>query len=48
MGPIADADEDLAAEHDDLLILSRVDVKRQTSTTSPRRAPPPTGPSPPS
>jgi hypothetical protein len=30
--PIADADEDLAVEHDDLLILSRVIMERQADT----------------
>jgi hypothetical protein len=30
---IAEADQDLAIEHDDLLILARVDVQRQAGTT---------------
>jgi hypothetical protein len=29
--PIADADDDFAVEHDDLLILSRVDVERRAT-----------------
>jgi hypothetical protein len=36
---IADADEDLAVEHDDLFILSRVDVERQADTARLLRLP---------